>query len=60
MIVGLGCVLPLGLVETAHDSRAWLRLLMTVGLGCVLLPLGLIETAHDSRAWLRPFALRSG
>jgi hypothetical protein len=25
MIVGLGCVLlPLGLVETAHDSRAWL------------------------------------
>jgi hypothetical protein len=24
MIVGLGCVLPLGLIETAHDSGAWL------------------------------------
>ena len=27
MIVGLGCVfLPLGLIETAYDSRTWLRL----------------------------------
>ena len=27
MAVGLGCVLlPLGLIETAYESRAWLRL----------------------------------
>ena len=27
MIVGLGSVfLPLGLIETAYDSRSWLRL----------------------------------
>jgi len=27
MVVGLGCVfLPLDLIETAYDSRAWLRL----------------------------------
>ena len=26
MIVGLGCVfLPVGLIETAYDSRAWMR-----------------------------------